>query len=157
MRIETTRTALFIAVMALAGLAAAGCVERRLLIRSEPAGAPVWIDEVRVGQTPLTYSFTHYGERRIRVGPLRDEADTLTYTETEGIVRLAAPWYERFPLGFFAEVLWPAKLTDEHRVAFELQPASAGARHYGEERAREEVKRAEEFRQKALSPVPEEQ
>ena len=51
-----------------------GCVERELLIRTEPAGAPVWVDEEYVGLSPIVYPFHHYGTRRLRVGPIREAA-----------------------------------------------------------------------------------
>ena len=54
-------------------LTVTGCVERKMYIRSEPGGAPVWLDETYAGVTPLEHPFVHYGVRRVRVGPLRDE------------------------------------------------------------------------------------
>ena len=149
--------AVLLTAVGLTAALATGCVERQMVIRSEPAGAPVWVDEVRVGETPLTYPFHHYGTRRVRVGPIRDEHDAIAYSETERLVEIPPPWYERFPLDFFSEVLYPWTLLDEHAVEFELLPPSEEGELYGEERAREVLKEAEEFREEGLAPVPEEE
>jgi hypothetical protein len=137
--------------LAVLALALAGCVERILLIRSEPAGAPVYIDETYAGSTPAAVPFTHYGVRRVRVGPVRDEPDNLVYAEQERVVRVEAPWYEVFPIDFFAEVLWPAAVRDVHTVSFRLQPPEAGS--IGEPAAREALSRAEAYRSASI-PVP---
>lgn len=131
-----------------------GCVERKLLIRSDPSGAPVAIDETAVGKTPLDYEFRHYGTRRIRVGPVRDENDAVVFAASEKMVTTPAPTYQKFPLGFFWEVLWPWTVVDKHPVKFTLEPPSD---EYGEEVAKDVMKRAEDFRSKALSPAPEQQ
>lgn len=134
--------------------AAVGCVERTLLIRSEPAGAPVWVDEQYVGETPFEYPFAHYGVRRLRVGPLRDENDKLAFEEVEREALVEAPWYETFPLDFFAEVLYPGTLRDEHLLpVFELPPAAA--ERHGEERVQEVREQAGQFRERALRTIPE--
>jgi hypothetical protein len=130
------------------------CVERKLLIRSEPSGAPVTIDEKEVGTTPLDYEFTHYGTRRIRVGPVRDEKGAVAFAASEKMVPTEAPTSQTFPLGFFWEVLWPKTLVDEHPVSFTLKPPTE---EYGEKTAKDVMNRAREFRKKALSPAPEEQ
>jgi len=132
-----------------------GCVERRILIRSEPAGAPVWVDERPVGTTPLEYPFAHYGTRRVRAGPIYNELGTAEYLEQERMVRVEAPWYETFPVDFFFEVLWPTTLVDEHKVTLTLPAASTEEGLYGEERAKEIRKRGERFREKALGSAGE--
>jgi len=141
-------------VLLVAGVCA-GCVERKLLIRSDPPGAPVWVDERRVGTTPLELHFSHYGQRRIRVGPMRDESGRLEYRAEERVIDVRAPWYEQFPLDFFAEVLWPATLKDAHKVELKLSPASGQPQLYGPQRAEQVREQAEQFRNRALSPVPE--
>ncbi len=131
-----------------------GCVERRMLIRSVPTGAPVWIDEQPAGATPLDLPFAHYGARRIRVGPLRDENDKRTHAEMERVVEVEPPWYEKWPIDFFAEVLYPGRLVDEHSVppfvlpTVEIAPADEGR----VERLRAD---ADAFRERALGTIPE--
>lgn len=138
-------------------LLCSGCVERKLMIRSEPSGAQAWVDEEPVGKTPVEYSFAHYGRRRVRVGPLRDEKGLAQFLSTERIVELEGPWYETFPIDFFFEVLWPGTLVDRHEIELELKAASEQEQLYGVERARRIEQEAEEFRREALTPVPEEQ
>jgi hypothetical protein len=140
----------------LAAAAALGCVERRLLIRSEPSGAPVWVDEVPVGQTPVDYEFAHYGVRRVRVGPLRDEQGNLTHLAAEQLVEVRAPWYETFPIDFFAEVIWPATLVDEHQApTLQLQEAPEAGRRPTAEEVEQIRERARAYREEALREVPE--
>ena len=52
-----------------------GCVEREWTISSEPAGAIVEVSGVEKGRTPLTISFTYYGDYEVifrKAGGLRD-------------------------------------------------------------------------------------
>ena len=153
-----------------------GCVERKMLIRSSPSGAPVWVDEKPAGTTPVDYSFVHYGLRRIRVGPIRekvmlepseeseagsgarapgDEKGRILYRAAEGEVEIKPPWYQRFPVDFFYEVLYPGLLVDEQLVELTLKPVSDLPERFTRERAEEIVKEAEEFRNEALTPPPE--
>ena len=54
------------AAAALLGLVlAGGCVERKLTITSEPAGALVFFANDEIGRTPLTVPFTFYGDRDV--------------------------------------------------------------------------------------------
>ncbi len=134
---------------------AAGCVERTMMIRSEPPGAPVWVDEEYAGTTPLDYSFAHYGTRGVRVGPIRDETGKARYAPQERLVRLRAPWYQVFPVDFFAEVLWPGRIHDRHEVpVFELQPPPDPVELYGEGATEKLLEAGEEFRSRALDPAP---
>ena len=129
-----------------------GCVERKLLIRSEPSGAPAWLDEEPVGETPTTVEFYHYGARRIRVGPVRNEKGTVVRTDTEKVVVFEAPWYEVFPIGFFSEVIWPFQVTDRRVVEFALKRPAEKPSQTGEEAARQVLEDARQFREEALSP-----
>jgi len=128
-----------------------GCVERVMVVRSEPPGAPVWVDRRYVGKTPLEYRFSHYGARLVRVGPLRDANRKLERLEQERVVELAAPWYEYVPLDFLAEVLWPFRLVDRHEPApFALPPAEEQPGRHGEAAAGRILERAGRMRGEAL-------
>jgi len=58
---------------------AAGCVDRTLLIRSEPEGADVVLDAKYVGVTPVTVPFTYGGTHEIVVMPRYRPGDDKSY------------------------------------------------------------------------------
>jgi hypothetical protein len=92
-----------------------GCVRRRMTLRSQPAGATVYVDDQWVGVTPVSTSFTYYGTRKIQL--FKDGFETLTVKQ-----KFDAPWYQYPPIEFFAENLWPWESRDERIVDFEMQP-----------------------------------
>jgi hypothetical protein len=92
-----------------------GCVRRRLTIRSDPPGAVVYVDEQRIGTTPVSTSFTYYGTRRIRL--VRDGYETLNTLQT-----IRPPWYQIPPLDFVSENLIGREIRDERELRFNLQP-----------------------------------
>ena len=97
-----------------------GCVERALVIESEPPGAEVWMDGEKAGTTPIRIPFVHYGGREI----------TLTkggYALEKGVHPVKPPWYERFPIDFLTENLWPWTLVDERKFSFALKPEKVGS------------------------------
>ncbi len=142
-------------LMLVCAAAACGCVERKMMIRSEPEGAPVWVNDAYAGTTPLEHHFAFYGTSGIRVGPIRDAEDRLLFQEAKTEYDAAAPWYETFPIDFFAEVLWPGTLTDVHEVPeVKLPPAPPAAEQVDPEQVQSLLKRGEDFRQRALEPVP---
>jgi hypothetical protein len=146
---------LTVAALTVLMLGMGGCVERKLVINSDPPGAPVWVDEVFVGATPLEHPFVHYGSRRIRVGPIRDENGKVAYHEEEGVLDVKAPYYEVIPLDFIFECIIPTVYVDEHKVPlFELKPAGPEGELTPDE-ANRLVEEAEEFRRKALTSIPE--
>jgi hypothetical protein len=92
-----------------------GCVERKLLIRSDPPGADVYIDEVYRGETPLDIPFTFY---RARLVELRKDG----FEPERFLQPVPVPFYQIIPLDFFFEVMMPFTLVDEHRVERRLEP-----------------------------------
>ena len=104
-------------VIVLVLLALCGCVERRLIVRSDPPDAAVYVDGTLRGRTTggsLTIPFDHYGTRTVTV---RREG----YVPAVREVVLDPPWYQYFPIGLVTDLLWPATMTDEHGVEIELQ------------------------------------
>ena len=99
-------------------ISAAGCVQRRMTIRSNPPGALVYVDDYQIGTTPVSHDFVYYGTRKIRL--VKDGYETLTVRQPFPI-----PWYEIFPLDFVTENLWPWEIRDERVV--DLAMASAAA------------------------------
>jgi hypothetical protein len=107
---------LFLALgLALACVVLSGCVERRMMIRSNPPGAMAYIDDRPIGMTPCATDFTYYGSREVRL--VKDGCET--HTEK---VPVSPPWYEIPPLDFFSENLVPGKLIDHHTYDFQLKP-----------------------------------
>jgi len=94
---------------------ALGCVERRLLIRSEPEGAKVLLDNEPRGVTPVEIPFSYYGARDVVL-------------EKEGFVTLHAvidvdePIYQIFPADFVTDVLLPVTIRDARDFSFRLEP-----------------------------------
>jgi len=60
------RAATVIAIGA-AGLVLCGCLDRRIRVTSEPAGARVWLNDEPIGRTPCEARFTYYGSYSVRV------------------------------------------------------------------------------------------
>ena len=102
----------------LAGLAAPGCVQRRMTIRSNPPGALVYVDDYQIGTTPVSHDFVYYGTRKIRL--VKDGYETLTVRQPFPI-----PWYEIFPLDFVTENLVPWEIRDERVVDLAMEPAAS--------------------------------
>jgi hypothetical protein len=133
---------LFMAIVCLATVVAgAGCVQRRMTIRSNPPGALVYVDDYQIGTTPVSTDFVYYGTRKIRL--VKDGYETLTVRQPFPI-----PWYEIFPLDFVSENLWPGEIRDERVVDLAMMPAAATP-------PEEVVARAEQSRLSAGSlPAP---
>ena len=144
-----------VCLLGLVSLMPSGCVEKKILIRTNPPGAPAWVDEKPVGVTPVDYRFEYYGRRRIRVGPIRSKDDKATYVMTEREVEFVPPWFERFPTDFFCELIWPWTIADDRLVEFNLRSAAEHPTPTGAERAQEVLGEGEAFRKKALEAVPE--
>lgn len=104
-------TCLLAALMCLA----AGCVQRRLTVRSNPPGARVYIDNREIGRTPISTDYVYYGTRQFRL-----EADGFETLTTYQYV--PPPWYQIPPLDFVSENLFPGEIRDERTVFFQLQP-----------------------------------
>jgi len=91
-----------------------GCVERKLTINTEPAGALVWLNDEEIGASPVTVEFNWYGDYKVRIS--KEGYETLdTHRELE------APLHDGFPIDFFAEVIWPGRIVDEYEWSFRLQ------------------------------------
>ncbi len=100
-----------------------GCVERRLVIGSDPAGALVWVNDVEVGRTPVTVPFEWYGDYDLK---FRLDKDVGTpgkpdvrhyYLHTH--MKTTTPWFEQIGVDLFTETS-PAKFTDEQVWAFAI-------------------------------------
>src|SRR5947209_17729254 len=95
-------------------LGLAGCVERHFLIESDPPGAFVYQNGKFLGATPVDVPFTYYGKYDFML--VKDGYETMRVS-----TRVSPPWFERFPLDFFSENLWPFHVQDIRPVRFELR------------------------------------
>lgn len=109
------------------GLALHGCVERKLILRSEPTGARVVLNGDEVGMTPLETHFTTYGVYDVVLS-----APNCARLRTT--VEVKPPWYETLPLDFFFEHMWPFTLTDRHEFSLALKPSDVTDDHGVDER-----------------------
>lgn len=96
-------------------LAAAGCVERELFIKSDQPETQVILDGVPRGTAPVRIAFDHYGTRKVELR----KAGYEVHTE---LLELDPPLYQVFPFDFFCEVLIPYTWTDTREVDVRLIP-----------------------------------
>jgi hypothetical protein len=90
-------------------------VERRLMVRSNPPGATVYVDGYEIGTTPIATDFIYYGTRQIRL--VKDGYETLTVDQP-----IATPWWEFPPLDFVSENVVPGNLRDVRTLTYQLTP-----------------------------------
>jgi hypothetical protein len=93
----------------------AGCVTRRMTVRTNVPGAQVYVDNYEIGRTPASTDFTYYGTRNIRV--VKDGFETLTVQQP-----VSAPWYQIPGFDFLVENVWPFEIRDERQYSYNLQP-----------------------------------
>ena len=112
-----------------------GCVERKLTIVTEPAEAAVWLNDEEIGSTPVTVNFNWYGDYSVRI-----EKPGYEIVNTHRMLK--QPAHDKFPLDFFAEVLWPGTIKDSYTWTFDLQ-------QYRTSTPQELIDSATQMRQKA--------
>jgi hypothetical protein len=116
-------------------LAAAGCVERKLTINTNPAGAQVFLNDEEIGVSPVTASFNWYGDYNITI---RKQGRETLQTHR----KLQAPWYDLFPFDFLTQILYPGRIVDSREWSFELAPQKEVGRE-------ELIKSAEQIKNQA--------
>jgi len=85
------------------------------MVRSNPPGAMVYVDNQPIGSTPCATDFTYYGTREIRL--VKAGYETLTVNQP-----LPAPWYQIPPLDFVSENVVPSKIQDYRTASYNLVP-----------------------------------
>jgi hypothetical protein len=113
-------------------LATTGCVERYLVIDSNPTGARVVINgqpqqvivdgKPQDAVTPMVFKFDHYGTFRFDAW-LPEKPATTQWVEVD------TPWWQWFPLDLFSELFSPATHVDRRQVmlTFADEPSPAPA------------------------------
>jgi len=94
-------------------LLSTACVERRLMIRSEPPGAVVHVNGEEIGRTPTTWRFYHYGKILV-------ETQQAGYEPESRVVHLKPPWYQYPVADFVSDVLVPSRIQDDHELELKL-------------------------------------
>jgi hypothetical protein len=115
-----------------------GCVRRSLTISTEPPGALVFLNDQEIGHSKVSTDFLWYGDYDVTIRK-KGYATLATHWNIE------PPWYQIIPLDFFAEVLWPGHLHDQHVRHFKLEPATTPTQE-------ELINRAAEARKRAFDP-----
>ncbi len=113
--LRTLRARTWLAGIVVLSLLQTGCVTRRLTMRSEPAGARVYVGDEEIGTTPVSHDFTYYGTRKIRM--VKDGFETLIVNQP-----IPAPWYQIPPLDFVSENMVPGEIRDERVITYQLTP-----------------------------------
>ena len=90
-----------------------GCVERKLTIITEPAGALVALNDEEIGISPVTVGFEWYGDYSVRIS--KDGFQTLSAHQ-----KLKRPLKDVFLLDLLAD-MFTTKI-DEYTWTFKLQP-----------------------------------
>lgn len=106
---------ILVSLLLAAPLLLPGCLRRRMLVRSNPPGAMVYVDNQPIGTTPCSTDFTYYGTREVRL--VKPGFETLTVDQP-----IPAPWYEMPPLDFVSENLVPREIQDYRTLAYNLTP-----------------------------------
>jgi hypothetical protein len=92
-----------------------GCVTRRYVITSDPPGAIVYRNGQPIGATPVEEQFVYYGKYNFRL--VKDG-----YEPVDVAASIDPPWYEYPGLDFVFENFYLLKLSDVHRLHYELKP-----------------------------------
>ncbi|MCA9240755.1 MAG: PEGA domain-containing protein [Planctomycetales bacterium] len=108
------RTCLLLVLLAC--LLSSGCVRRRLIVRTNPPGALLYVDNQQSGTTPCGVDFTYYGTRELRVVKAGYETQTINQP-------IPTPWYETPGVDFVSENLIPWRIRDDRVVSISLPPA----------------------------------
>lgn len=122
-----------------------GCVERKLTINTNPSGGLVTLNDEEIGVAPVTVPFSWYGDYNVRIA--KDGYATLNTHKL-----LKAPLHDKFPIDFFAQVIWPGRIIDEYEWTFDLTPYQAPDRDKLIQHAQETRKRAKQLHEEATKP-----
>jgi len=110
--LKTGLAVLFIIMMTLC----IGCVERKLTIVTEPAGALVMLNDEEIGTSPVTVGFEWYGDYSVRL--TRQGYQTMN-THRD----LKRPIRDRFPFDLFDDMFHTR--IDAYTWNFKLEPYEA--------------------------------
>lgn len=133
-RMVARYTVLLLLVLALSP--AAGCVRRTMIVTTAPSNARVFLNDQEIGRSKASTDFIWYGDYDVTI-----RAEGFKTLNTGWLIE--APWYQVWPIDFFAEVLWPGRVHDVHQRHFELEPFAAPS-------SAELIDRATDLQERAL-------
>jgi hypothetical protein len=90
-----------------------GCVERKLTITTEPAGALVALNDEEIGTSPVTVGFEWYGDYNVRISKEN-------YTTLVTHRNLPRPLRDKFPFDLLDDMF--RTRVDEYAWNFKLEP-----------------------------------
>ena len=97
-------------------LALGACVERKMIIKSEPGEADLWVNRAEAPvQTTHEQEFVQHGVFAIR---LEKEG----YFPLEERARVTTPWYSWPILDLVTDLLLPFTIKDHHEFTYRLTP-----------------------------------
>lgn len=100
-----------------------GCVERALVITSEPTGAYVTVNQQWRGTTPYVLPFKHYGVYDIWIEHpgIEEDGRMVNFYPMHVGEPVNAPGYQKAGADFVTEVLLPTTLQDQHNLHYILE------------------------------------
>lgn len=100
-----------------------GCVERALVITSDPPGATVTVNQQWRGTTPYVVPFKHYGVYDIWIEHpgIEENGRMVKFYPLHVGEPVKAPKYQYAGADFVSEVLLPTTLRDQHNLHYVLE------------------------------------
>ncbi|MCC8180617.1 MAG: PEGA domain-containing protein [Planctomycetes bacterium] len=100
-----------------------GCVERALVITSEPSGADVTVNQQWKGKTPYVVPFKHYGVYDIWIEHpgFEENGKRVQFYPLHVGEPVKAPGYQMVGADFVTEVLLPTTLYDQRNLHYVLE------------------------------------
>lgn len=117
---------LTLAALAIPLLLATGCVERKMLIRTDPPDAIVTLNRARraAGRTPLEIPFDFYGTYDVRI-------QKKGYATLHTTAPVPTPWYSYPVLDFFTELVLPVTIHDDREFVYHLKKLPPAEKNLG--------------------------
>ena len=119
------------------------CVQRRIVVTSDPPGALVWLNDREIGRTPAEAGFRYHGDYDVRL-----ELPGYQPVHTER--RAKAPVYE-YPGIDLVAIALPVRFKNEIRWHFDLEPTPEASLPPAQVES-ELIERADELRAQAITP-----
>ncbi len=99
-------------IVAVGLLAGTGCVSRVMHVRSDPAGAAVWMNDRQVGRTPFDKEFLWYGDYDV-------VARAEGYQTLKATREVTAPWWQWVPFDLLTDFL---PVRDDETIELKMKP-----------------------------------